>query len=208
MLTLYYRPLACSLASRIAIEEAGIEARFERVDLKTKRLGQGGDFLAVSAKGQVPVVRTAEGVLLSEGAAVLQYLADQRPASALAPPPDDPFRYQLQSWLNFIATELHKQGLFPRFMDGTPGAVREYGLERFAEKLDHVEAHLAEHAYLMGDSFTVADAYLVWLLVLARFARCELPPHTAAYLERLEQRPSVARALARELAELQAEPGS
>jgi glutathione S-transferase len=195
MIELYYRPFACSLASRISLEEAGLEAVYHRVDLDTKRVADGRDFLALSAKGQVPLLRTLEGTWLSEGAAVLQYIADQQPASGLAPPPGDPLRYELQSWLNFIATELHKQFLFPQFTNGTSKVVRDHGRLRFEEKLTHVTDHLRSCDVLVGEHFSVADAYLIWVLTLARFSGIALSDELAAYLQRVEARPAVARAI-------------
>jgi glutathione S-transferase len=207
MLELYYRPMACSLASRMALAEAGLEATYHRVDLVTKRLANGGDFRALAPKGQVPVLRTEDGRLLTEGAAVLQYIADRRPEAGLAPAPDDPRRYELQEWLNFIATELHKRFLFPTFMPGTPDAVREHARRGFDENIVHVGERLRGREYLVGDRFSVADTYLVWALTLARLAGVDLAaqPEITAYLERMEARPSVRRALEVEGAELQAE---
>ena len=189
MIQLYYRPMACSLAARIALYEAGIEAHFTRVDLDSKQLGDGSDFLEISPKGQVPVLRTEEGELLTEGAVVLQYIADQAPHSGLAPAPTDPERYAQQTWLHFIATELHKAFLFPQFTEGTPDPVREHGRQHFLAKLPIVTAHLERHPALGASGFTVADAYLVWALTLARFVGTELPSPLCAYLERMQCAP-------------------
>jgi glutathione S-transferase len=203
MIDLDYRSLACSLAARIALYEAGLEARFIRVDFPTKRLADGSDFRAISAKGQVPVLRTGAGELVTEGVVVLQYIADQNPAARLAPPPWDPRRYALQTWLNFIATELHKQFLFPQFTDGTQNEVREHGRRQFLEKLPIVTEHLRHHDVLGPDDFSVADVYLVWVLTLAKFAGVELTDELRSYLERAEQRPAVVKAREIEIAELQ-----
>lgn len=208
MLELYYRPFACSLASRIALEEAGLEATYHAVDLTSKRLADGGDYRAVSPKGQVPALRTEDGALVTEGPAVLQYIADRRPEAGLAPAPGDPLRTELHSWLNFVATELHQAFLIPKPMSDAPDAVREYGRARFEGKLPVVVEHLRHHDYLVGDRFSVADGYMLWALTLARFAGVELPEPLPAYLARLEARPAVARALARERAEMQAAPAA
>ena len=116
MLQLYFWPMACSLAARIALMEAGIEARYHLTDIWTKKVMEdGGDFFAVSAKGAVPVLVTESGEKLTENAAVLQYIADLRPELGLAPPPGDADRYRLQEWLSFVGSEIHKGFLFPTF---------------------------------------------------------------------------------------------
>ena len=116
MLELYFSPMACSLASRIALMEAGIEARYRMVQLWTKKvLEDDGDFRAVAPKGAVPVLVLENGERLTESAAVLQYIADRKPELGLAPPPGDPDRYRLQEWLSFTGTEIHKGFLFPTF---------------------------------------------------------------------------------------------
>jgi glutathione S-transferase len=198
MLELYFRPMACSLAVRIALLEAGADARYHRVDLPTKRTVDGdGDFLAISRKGQVPVLRMEDGSLLTENAAVLQYVADRFPAARLAPAAGGPERYRLQEWLSFIATEIHKLFTYPTFMPGTPEPVRAHARALLPHALATVAAHLAGRSYLVGDSFTVADAHLVWALTLARFAGVDLAqwPPLATYLDAMYARPSVAKAL-------------
>src|SRR3954471_13414416 len=116
MLQLYFSPMACSLASRIALMEAGIEARYHPVHLQTKQVvDDGSDFLGVSPKGAVPVLVLDTGERLTESAAVLQYIADLKPESGLAPPAGHPDRYRLQEWLSFVGNEIHKAFLFPTF---------------------------------------------------------------------------------------------
>jgi glutathione S-transferase len=206
MLELYFRPFACSLASRIALLEAGIEARYVAVDLTSKRLAAGGDFFEVSNKGRVPVLRLEDGSLLSEGPAVLQYIADRSPEARLAPPPSDPERYRLQEWLNFVTTELHKAFLAPLFSDGTPEDVRNHARAQVGHNLGVVAAHLETRPFLLGEHFTVADAYLVWVLILTRYSGFDLGPYRAlsAYLDRTLARPRVAEAVAIERELLQA----
>jgi glutathione S-transferase len=206
MLELYFRPFACSLASRIALLEAGIEARYVEVDLTSKRLAAGGDFFAVSNKGRVPVLRLEDGSLLSEGPAVLQYIADRSPEARLAPPPSDPERYRLQEWLNFVTTELHKAFLAPLFSDGTPEDVRNHARAQVGHNLGVVAAHLETRPFLLGERFTVADAYLVWALILTRYSGFDLGSYPAltAYLDRTLARPLVAEAVAIERELLQA----
>lgn len=201
---LYFRPLACSLASRIALLEAGIDARYHRVDLQSRRLVDGdADYLAVSPKGQVPALRLEDGSLLTEGAAVLQYIADLRPKSGLAPAPHDPERYRLQEWLSFVGTEIHKAFLHPLFNEA-PEEACTHARGRIGRTLGIVAAHLEGRSYLVGERFTVADAYLVWALVLVRSLGIELAPSLSAYARRLTQRPSVREALACESAMLEA----
>jgi glutathione S-transferase len=203
MLELYFRPFACSLAARIALLEGGIGARYHQVDLATKRVvGDGADFLAVAPKGKVPALRLADGSLLTEAAAVLQYLADLRPDAELAPRPGDPLRYRLQEWLSFGSTEIHKGWSWPTFMPDTPEPVRAFAREHLPRTLAIVAAHLETRPHLLGERFSVADAHLVWTLALMRFAGIDLArwPSIARYQERIEQRPSVAKAFAIERA--------
>ena len=200
---LYFRPLACSLATRIALLEAGIEARYHRVDLERRRVVDGdGDYFAVSPKGQVPALRLDDGSLLTESAAILQYIADLCPESGLAPAPQDPERYRLQEWLSFVGTEIHKAFLHPLY-NGAPAEACTHARGRIGKTLAVVAAHLEDRAYLVGERFTVADAYLVWALVLTRSLGVELAPALSAYARRLTQRPSVREALACESALLE-----
>lgn len=199
MLELYFRPLACSLASRIALLDAGLAARYHQIDPATKRLvDDGGDFLAVSAKGQVPVLRLDDGTLLTENVAVLQRIADLAPAAGLAPPDGDPRRYHLQEWLSFVATEVHRSYLYLTFMPDVPDAVRAHARTRIDRPLAVLEAHLAGRPHLLGARFSVADAYLVWALLLIRYTGVDLAPTPAVaeYLHRVGRRPSVVEALA------------
>ena len=174
MLQLYFYPMACSLASRIALMEAGIEARYRLAHIWNKKvLDDDSDFLDVSSKGAVPVLVLENGERLTETAAVLQYIADLRPESGLAPRPGDPDRYRLQEWLSFIGTEIHKAFLFPTFWykdDASKVAARE----RIGQSVSVVAAHLANREYLVGDRFTVADAHLIWALLLLGHARVDL----------------------------------
>ena len=202
---LYFSPLACSLASRISVYEAGLEAEtvFHNVTLSTKRYDGEGDYWQVTARGQVPALRTREGAMLNEGPAVLQYLADLAPGSGLAPAASSFERYRLQSWLNFIATELHKQVFAVEFNPSTPQAARDFALGTVApDKLALVERELADgRTYLMGDGFTVADAYLATVLNWTRAVQMDLSawPNLVTYFERVLARPQVARALHEEL---------
>ncbi len=201
MLQLYFRPMACSLASRIALMEAGIDARYHLVDLRTKKcIEDDADFRDISAKGAVPVLVLENGDRLTESAAVLQYIADLKPETGLAPASTDPDRYRLQEWLSFIGTEIHKAFLFPTFWykDDAPKAARP----RIEESVAYVADHLAHRDHLVGERFTVADAHLTWALLLLRFARVDIDRHPSlvGYLARMQARPAVREAIAMEMA--------
>jgi glutathione S-transferase len=195
---LYFSPLACSLATRITLYEAGGHAGFIQVDTKTKKLRDGSDFYPVNALGQVPVLRTDEGWLLTENTAILPYVADQFPAAQLAPLPGTAQRAQLQQWLGFISTELHK-GIFVPLLD--PAAPHDYARQKIARRLDYLQTHLSAHEYLV-ERFTVADAYLTTVLNWAKHCDVDLAqwPAVDAYYHRIVQRPHVAKALAEEIA--------
>ena len=202
---LYFAPLACSLATRIALYEAGAEAAFTRVDTKTKRVADGADFRAVNAMGQVPVLRTDDGRLLTENPAVLQYVADQYPQSGLAPQGGFE-RYGLQQWLNFITSELHKVVFIPLLDPTAPEGAKSFAREKAGPRLAYLNDYLDGKDYLL-DRFTVADAYLVTVLNWATPSGIDLTefPAVEAYLRRLHQRPSVAKAFAEEIALYKAE---
>lgn len=197
---LYFSPMACSLATRISAYEAGADIRFLKVDTKArpKRVEDGTEFLTVNATGQVPVLRTDDGELIVENPVILQYVADRFPAAGLIPA-DGPERRKVQSWLSFVASELHKGAftalLNPKAPDGAKALAREIALERLAV----LDAHLTGREFLAG-RFSVADAYLFVILTWARYAALDLEPYPAlsAYRDRLQARPSVARALGEE----------
>ena len=201
MLQLYFFPMACSLASRIALMEAGIEARYHLVDIWTKKmLEDDSDFWMVSAKGAVPVLVLENGERLTESAAVLQYIADLKPELGLAPRPGERDRYRLQEWLSFVGSEIHKAFLFPTFWykdDASKASARE----RIGQSVSVASAHLANREYLVGDRFTVADPHLVWALLLLGHAGVDLKqwPHLIAYRERIQARPQVKAAIGIEM---------
>ncbi len=202
MLRLYFWPMACSLASRIALMEAGIEARYHLVHLWTKKvLDDDSDFCAVSPKGAVPVLVLENGERLSENAAVLQYIADLKPELRLAPPAGDPDRYRLQEWLSFVGTEIHKAFLFPTFWykdDAAKSAARE----RIGKNVSIAAEQLSRRPYLVGERFTVADAYLAWALLLLRRSGVDVGnwPSLTDYLARMQARPQVKAAIDTEMA--------
>ena len=198
---LYFSPLACSMATRIALYEAGAEATYRYVDTRTKRVEGDADFYVVNPMGQVPVLRTDNGDLLTENPAVLQYIADRHPRSGLAPPPGSDARYPLQQWLNFITSELHKVVFVPLLDRKAPDGAKAYAREKAKLRLDRLERHLAGRDFLL-DGFTVADAYLVTVLNWAQYCGVALGewPAVQDYLRRMQARPSVARAFSEEMA--------
>lgn len=197
---LYFSPLACSMATRIALYEAGLTSAFIGVDTRAKKLADGSDFLEINPMGQVPVLRTDDGELLTENAAVLQYVGDRKPQSGLTPP-QGMQRYRLQQWLNFVASELHKVVFIPLLDPSYPQEAKGYPREKATQRLEYLNRYLQGRDYLL-DRFTVADAYLMTVLNWARFVGPELSQWTAVngYVERMGERPSVARAIAEETA--------
>ena len=197
---LYFSPMACSLATRIALYEAGAEAKFTAVDLKAKRTADGADFFAVNPMGQVPVLRTEADDLLTENPVVLQYVADHCPGSGLAPS-HGAERYRLQLWLNFITSELHKLVFIPLLSPKSNDGARAFAREQIAPRFAYLDDHLDGRDYLL-DCFTVADAYLVTVLNWTKPTGIELAqwPALHAYFRRMHQRDSVARAFAEEMA--------
>lgn len=198
----YYSPLACSLSTRIAVYEAGAEGkvRLNRVDSKTKTVEGGVDYLTINAKGLVPAVRTADGEVLTENAAVLQYLADAFPEAGLAPAAGSAERYRLQQWLSFVGAELHKLVFNPLLSSKSNDGAKAFARESAPERLAFLNDHLTGRDYLL-DRFSVADAYLAAVLNWCQFVGIDLAqwPAVAAYRDRLAERPAVARAMQEEL---------
>lgn len=197
---LYFSPLACSMATRIALYEAGGVATFHAVDTKTKRVADGSDFLAVNPLGQVPALRTDRGEVLTENPVVLQYVADRHPQSGLAPQ-DGIERYRLQQWLNFTTSELHKAVFTPLLDRTSPEGAKGFARDKVPPRLAHLDRHLAGRDYLL-DRFTVADAYLVTVLNWSNYTGIDLArwPAVQGYFLRLLDRPSIKRAFAEEAA--------
>lgn len=204
---LYFSPLACSMATRVALYEAGADANFLEVDSPTKTvLNDGSDFRSINPIGLVPTLRTDEGVVLTENAAILQYVADRFPQSGLGTGPGID-RTRLHQWLCFIGTELHK-GLFIPVLDRkAPQETKAYALEKNLSRLDYVDNYLKGREYLL-DHFSVADAYLVtvinWTMATPPIELSNWP-NVKAYYERLRQRPSIAKAIAEEFELYEAE---
>ncbi len=204
---LYFSPLACSMATRIALYEAGHQAHFIEVDPKTKRVqNDGSDFLRVNPLGLVPTLRTDDGVILTENAAILQHVAEQLSDSGIGAKPGIE-RAKLQQWLCFIGTELHK-GLFTPLLSKTaPAEVKAWTLEKGLSRLDYLNNYLEGREFLL-DHFSVADGYLVtvinWTMATPPIDLAKWP-NIKAYYERTRARPSIAKALAEEFALYKAE---
>jgi glutathione S-transferase len=189
---LYFKPGACSLSPHIVLRELGLPFDLDRVDTKAGKTANGKDFRSINPKGYVPTLQLDDGTVLTEGVAIVQYLADRKPEAGLAPKADSSERYQLQEWLNYIATELHKGfggPLFTAASDDTKRTVRE----AYGKKLDFLSEHLKAHQFLLGERFTVADAYLFTVLSWSNGRGIELErwPVLKKYFDRIAARPAV-----------------
>ncbi|HUZ66743.1 MAG TPA: glutathione transferase GstA [Beijerinckiaceae bacterium] len=193
---LYFSPGACSLSPHIALCEAGLTFEAEQVDLKGKKTKSGADFFAINPKGQVPALALDGGGVLTEGTAIVQYVADHSPGSELAPKNGTIERYRLQEWLSFISTELHK-GFSPLFRATTPDAYKTIGRENLAKAFKQVEGRLARREFLLGDHFTVADGYLYVMLRWADRVEIDMTgfANLAEFKKRMEARPKIQQAL-------------
>ena len=193
---LYLKPGACSLSPHIVLEELGIAHETEAVDLVKKVTASGANFFDINPKGYVPALKLDEGVLLTEGPAIIQYIADQAPDKQLAPANGTMARYRLQEWLNFITSELHK-GFSPLFNPAIPDEVKKIFRDRLALRWAYVDKQLAGKDYVMGKTFTVADGYLYNMTRWAKRVEMDLSayPNVAAFAARVEARPKVQEAL-------------
>jgi len=193
---LYFYPGACSLAPHIVLREAGLSFDLEQVDLGTKLTAGGEDFSKINPKGYVPALRLDDGEVLTEVAVILQYLADHKPESGLEPGAGTMERYRVMEWLNFIATEVHKQ-FGPLFNPKITAEWKENQLSRLAQRFDYLAQHLGGKQYLMGDNFTVADAYLFTVINWAGFLHVDISkwPQLTDYLARIAARPAVKAAM-------------
>jgi glutathione S-transferase len=200
---LYFSPLACSMASRIVIYEAGGEANFHRVDTRAGRTADGADYAKINPKGLVPALRTDDGEILTENPAVLQYLAERYPKANLMAEGFD--RARLQQWLSFISAELHAGIFHVLFTPGAAPEAKAFAFDHAAKQLAYLDGYLAGREWLL-DRFTVADAYLTVVLNWAQFVALDLTPYpnVVAFLARAMARPAVARAMGEEAALRQA----
>jgi glutathione S-transferase len=196
MLKLYYSPGACSLAAHIALRESGLSFELEKVDLASRRTASGGDYLSINSKGYVPALQFADGSVLTEGPAILQYVADQNPGLRLAPPVGSRERYQLQAWLNFFSSELHKQ-YSPLFNPACTAEQRQTATAALERRYIWLANELRDRTYLVGDRFTIADAYLFTVNGWGAFIGFDLGrwPVIGAYQQRIAARQAVQAAL-------------
>jgi glutathione S-transferase len=193
---LYFSPGACSLSPHIVLCEASIDHELEQVDLRSKKTASGEDFQEINPKGYVPALKLDNGEVLTEGPAIVQYLGDLKPTSKLVPAADTMERYRLQEWLNFISTEVHKQ-FSPLFNPGTPPESKQAALIALASRFDYLSRKLEGRAYLMGEIFSAADAYLYTVLRWCKPTGMDLDkwPVLKAFVERVGARPAVQTAL-------------
>lgn len=198
---LYFATGTCSFSPHIVLQELGMPYDLVRVNNKTKQTSEGSDFRSVNPKGYVAALQLETGTVLTEGPAILQYLADLKPEAGLAPANGTIARAQLQEWLSFINSEIHA-GVGPLFNPALPEEARTIFRDKLSKRLEVIVARLAGNDYLMGDTFTVADAYLFTVFGWFPHLAIDLGawPAIAAYVKRIEARPSVAAARAREAA--------
>ena len=192
---LFIKPGACSLSPHIILEEAGLPYETEVVDLAKKVTASGADYLAINPKGYVPALQLDSGEVLTEGPAIVQYLADQVPQKNLAPTNGTLARYHLQSWLTFIGTEIHKN-YSPFFNPAAPAEMKDIARANLQRRLGYVNEQLAGKVYLLGQ-FSVADAYLFVVVNWSGFVQLDLSgwPNLTAFMARMAARPAVQAAL-------------
>ena len=187
---LFYVPGVCSLSPHIVLREMGADFQLDKVDRKTKISETGVDYNQLNPKSYVPALQLDDGTVLTEGASIVLYLADQKGGEKVAPRPGTKERYKLQEWLVYIATEIHKNfsPLFRKSPDPVPR-------ETLQKRIDFAAQTLAKQPYLLGDKFSVADAYLFAVLRWAPRVEVPLPPVLQQYMDRMKARPAVAKAL-------------
>lgn len=193
---LYYSPGACSLSPHIVLREAGLNFDLALASTKTKKLADGSDFYQINPKGQVPVLELDNGERLTEGPAIVQYIADQAPTSKLAPPAGSMQRYRLMEWLNFITSELHKS-YSPLFNPAMPEEGKAVYRARISERLQWVDSQLEGKQYLLGDEFSVADAYLFTVSGWSKVVGVDMGSlkNLNAFRDRVAARPAVKAAM-------------
>jgi glutathione S-transferase len=196
---LYFSPGACSLSPHIVLLEAGMQFDTEKVSLADKKTASGDDYTRVNPKGYVPALQLDSGEVLTEGPAIVQYLADLAPEKKLAPAPGTMERYRLIEWLNFISTEIHKS-FSPLFKPNTPEETKQAVRDLLAKRFNYVEQQLQGRDYVAGNQFSVADAYLFTVLGWTKPLNIDLAPWPAirAYKERIGARPAVQAAMVAE----------
>ena len=194
---LYYVPGSSSLSSHIALIESGLPFEKVKTDEHTKIMEGGGDYKAVNPLGYVPSLQLDDGTLLTEAPAIVQFIADQVPSKKLAPPNGTLERTKLQSWLNFLSSEIHKGGFSPLFYSGMPDQAKMIFRDRLAIRFAHLDKHLTRNEYLMGEDFSVADAHFFVLSNWANWVEVNLSPYhyVRACRKRIGARPAVQAAM-------------
>ena len=197
---LYYSKGACSLSPHIVACEAELPIELIAVDLQSKRTETGEDFLLINPNGYVPVLILDDGNKLTEGPAIVQYLADQASGKKLVPSAGTLERYQLQQWLNFISTEIHKGGFAPLFNSATPDSYKQMARTSLTSRLETVSEQLSNRAFLLGEHFSVADAYLFVTLSWGAYVDIDISrwPVLADYVAKISALPAVQKALKEE----------
>lgn len=193
---LYFTPAACSLAVHISLREAGFKFELEKVNLDNKKTESGLDFLQINPKGYIPALQLDDGQVLTEDQVILQYVADLKPESRLAPAFGTMERYRLMEWLAFISTEVHKS-FGPFWTPNTPEMTKQNALGLLTRRFDYLVATLGDKPWLMGDSYTVADAYLFTVLRWTDYHKIDLSkwPLLIEFMERVAARPPVQEAM-------------
>lgn len=193
---LYYAPGVCSLSPHIVIRELGLPVELVKTDIAAKKTEQGTDFLAVNPKGQVPVLELDDGQRMTEGPVIVQYLADRKPEGGLLPAAGSMERYRVQEWLNHITSELHKN-YSPLFNREAPEDYKKIARANLAKRYGRIDDQLKDRAYLTGDRFTVADAYLFTVTNWAPHAGVDLSAfaNLQAFHKRVAERPAVKEAM-------------
>lgn len=193
---LYFSPGACSLSPHIVAREAGLNIDLVKTDLKTKHTADGGDFTAINGKGYVPTLQLDNGQVLTEGPAIVQYLADQAPETGLVPAAGTLERYRLQEWLNYITAEIHKS-FSPLFNPDASADWKEGAKANLAKRFGYIDRHLEGKSYLLGEKFSVADAYLFTVANWGQWVGVDIGqwPNVKAHHARVAARPKVQEAL-------------
>ena len=196
MMKLYYAPGVCSLSPHIVLQESGLPFELVKTDIRAKTTEGGGDYKKTNPLGYVPALALDDGTILTEGPAIVQYVADKAPEKKLAPANGTLDRYKLQSWLNFLSSELHK-GFSPLFNPAMPEEAKTIAKERLATRFAHLEAHFAKSDYIMGKEFSLPDAYAFTVLRWTAPTKIDLAPypHIQAFMKRMQARPAVQAAM-------------
>ena len=196
MMKLYFAPGVCSLSPHIVLKESGLPFEAIKTDIRAKTTEGGGDYKKTNPLGYVPALGLDDGTILTEGPAIVQYIADKAPDKKLAPANGTLDRYKLQSWLNFVSSEMHK-GFSPLFNPAMPEEAKQIARDRLATRFAHIDAHFAKHNYLMGNDFSVVDAYCFTVLRWTVPTKNDLAPYpnVQAFMKRMEARPAVQAAM-------------